>query len=186
MRDDLAHPSSRRHVKKKELNRDRWEERETKAYLAGDPVDADFPGVTMVIRTFRRTWKVVWKGKRDNHGRKLYVKVGKPTQEVAWHVTSLAPEDLGCEGDACVEKLARHVRAHWYVEVYHGKRDNGYHEDKLTRRMDLNIMSAMMVARSLGMWVCARNPGKSTEAMQRDFLRHPSKLMRIMTKGGLL
>ena len=95
MRDDLAHPSSRRHVKKKELNRDRWEERETKAYLAGDPVDADFPGVTMVIRTFRRTWKVVWRGKRDNHGRKLYVKVGKPTQEVAWHVTSLAPEDLG-------------------------------------------------------------------------------------------
>ena len=61
---------------KKELNRGRWEERETKAYLAGDPVDADFPGVTMVIRTFRRTWKVVWRGKRDRHGRKLYVKVG--------------------------------------------------------------------------------------------------------------
>lgn len=37
--------------KEKKLNRDRWEERETKAYLAGDPVDADFPGVTMVIRT---------------------------------------------------------------------------------------------------------------------------------------
>ena len=84
-------------IGKRELNRGRWEERETKAYLAGDPVDADFPGVTMVIRTFRQTWKVVWKGKRDN----------------------------------------------------------GYHEDKLTRRMDLNIMSAMMVARSRGMWVCA-------------------------------
>ena len=62
-------------------------------------------------------------------------------------------ECFGCEGDACVEKLARHVRAQWYVEVYHGKRDNGYHEDKLTRRMDLNIMSAIMVARSLGMWL---------------------------------
>ena len=60
-------------------------------------------------------------------------------------------ECFGCEGDACVGKLARHVRAHWYVEVYHGKRDNSYHEDKPTRRMDLNIMSAMMVARSLGM-----------------------------------
>ena len=95
----------------------------------------------MVIRTFRQTWKVVWKGKRDKHGRKIYEKVGKPTQEVAWHVTSLAPE---------------------------------------------NIMSAMMVARSLGMWVCARSPGRSTEAVQRDLLRHPSKLMRIMTKGGLL
>ena len=50
----------------------------------------------MVIRTFRRTWKVVWKGKRDKHGRKLFEKVGDPTQEVAWHVTSFAPEDLGC------------------------------------------------------------------------------------------
>ena len=37
-----------------------------------------------------------------------------------------------------------------------------------------------------GMWVCARTPGKPTEAMQRDFLRHPLKLMRIMTKGGWL
>ena len=53
---------------KKKLNRGRWEERETKAYLAVDPVDADFPGVTMVIRTFRRTWEVVWKGERDSTG----------------------------------------------------------------------------------------------------------------------
>lgn len=88
---------------------------------------------------------------RGKHGRKICEKAGKPTQEVAWHVTSLSPEDLGCGGDACVEKLAGHVRAHWCVEVYHGKRDNGCHEDKLTRRLDLNIMSAMMVARSLGM-----------------------------------
>ena len=34
-------------------------------------------------------------------------------------------------------------------DLYYGKRDNGYHEDKLTRRLDLNIMPAMMVARSL-------------------------------------
>ena len=54
----------------------------------------------MVIRTFRRTWKVVWKGKRDKRGQKIHEKVGKPTQEVAWHVASLAPEDLGCGGDA--------------------------------------------------------------------------------------
>lgn len=155
-------------------------------YLAGDAVDVDFPGAAMIIRTLRRTWKVVWKGKRDKNGRKIYTKVGKPTQEVAWHVTSLAPEDFNCAGDVCVKKLAEHVRTHWYIEVYHGKRDNGYHEDKLTRRLDINIMSAMMVARSLGMWVCARSPGKSTEAVQRDLLRHPAKLVRIVTKGGLL
>lgn len=77
------------------------------------------------------------------------------------------------------------MRAHWYVEVYHGKRDNGYHEDKLTRRMDTNIMSAMMVARSFGMWICARRPGMSTEAVQKDLFRHPSKLLRIIMKGGL-
>ena len=123
--------------------------------------------MAMVIRTFRRTWKVVWRGRRDRRGRNLYEKVGKPTQEVAWHVTSLAPEDLEGEGGACVERLAGHVRAHWHVEVYHGKRDNGCHEDRLTRRMDLTIMSAMMVARSLGMRVCARSPGKSTEAVQK-------------------
>ena len=139
----------------------------------------------MVIRTLRQTWDVVWTGKRDKSGRKIYRKVGKPTKEVAWHVTSLAPEDLQCEGDVCVERLAGYVRAHWQIEVYHGKRDNGYHEDKLTRRCDTTIMSAMMVARSLGMWVCARHPEKSTEAVQRDLFKHPSKLLRIMLKGGL-
>ena len=46
------------------------------------------------------------------------------------------------------------MRTHWYVEAYHGKRDNGYHEDAFTRRCDLFL--------------------------------HPSKLFRVMTKGGLL
>ena len=73
----------------------------------------------------------------------------------------------------------------WYVEVYHGKRDNGYHEDVFTRRCDLNVMLAMMVARSFGMWICARNPEKTTGQVKDDLKLHPAKLVRIMTKGGL-
>jgi len=77
------------------------------------------------------------------------------------------------------------VRTHWYVEVYHGKRDNGYHEDVLTRRCDENLMSAAMVARSFGMWICARRPDETTERVKRDLWEHPSKLVRIVLKGGL-
>ena len=73
----------------------------------------------------------------------------------------------------------------WCVEAYHGKRDNGYHEDAFTRRCDLNVMSAMMVARSFGMWICARHPGRTVAEVRRDLALHPSKLFRIMVKGGL-
>jgi hypothetical protein len=46
-------------------------------------------------------------------------------------------------------------------------------------------MSAMMVARSLGMWICARNPEKTTGQVKDDLKLHPAKLVRIMMKGGL-
>ena len=82
------------------------------------------------------------------------------------------------------EKFAEVVRTHWHVETYHGKRDNGYHEDAFTRRCDLNVMSAMMVARSFGMWICARNPEKTTGQVKNDLKLHPAKLVRIMMKGG--
>ena len=136
-------------------------------------MDAQFPGGVLVVRTYREAWKLK-KGKRT----------GKPSKEVVYHVSSLAPEQFG-GGDVCAERLAGIVRTHWYVEVYHGKRDNGYHEDALTHRCDTNVMAAMMVARTLGMWVCARSPEKTTGEVRLDLLRHPSKLLRIMMKGGL-
>ena len=105
--------------------------------------------------------------------------VGKPTKEVAWHVSSLDPDSR------TAKQFSEIVRTHWYVEVYHGKRDNGYNEDAFTRRCDLNVMSAMMVARSFGMWICARNPEKTTGQVKDDLKLHPAKLVRIMTKGGL-
>ena len=100
--------------------------------------------------------------------------------KAVYHVSSLDADSR------TAEKFAEIVRTHWYVEVYHGKRDNGYHEDVLTRRCDESLMSAAMVARSFGMWICARRTEKTTEQVKRDLWEHPSKLVRIMLKGGLL
>ena len=135
-------------------------------------------------------WEEVGKTKgvsRVNHARDFYIPngrdirkcVGKPAKEVAWHVSSLDPDSRSAE------KFAEIVRTHWYVEAYHGKRDNGYHEDVFTRRCDVNVMSAMMVARSFGMWICARNPEMTMAQVRSDLKLHPAKLVRIMTKGGL-
>ena len=52
-------------------------------------------------------------------------------------------------------------------------------------RCDENVMAAMMVARSFGMWICARRPGRTTEQVKSDLNLHPAKLVRIMMKGGL-
>ena len=148
-------------------------------YRVVDPVDAGFPGARTIIRTYREVWKARKTGKKDKYGRDVRKLVGKPTKEVAWHVSSLDPDSLSAE------ELAGIVRTHWYVETYHGKRDNGYHEDAFTRRCDLNVMAAMMVARSFGMWICARHPERTTEQVKNDLCLHPAKLVRIMMKGGL-
>lgn len=47
------------------------------------------------------------------------------------------------------------------------------------------LVAAMMVARSFGMWICARRPGSTTERVRSDLNLHPAKLVRIMMKGGL-
>ena len=179
MQDAQPYQASRVLVKKKELNRGRWEIRETKVYRVVDAVDAGFPGARTIIRTYREVWQTRKTGKRDKCGRGVRKAFGKPTKEVAYHVSSLDPDSQGAE------RFAEMVRTHWYVEVYHGKRDNGYHEDAFTRRCDENVMAAMMVARSFGMWICARRPGRTTEQVKSDLNLHPAKLVRIMMKGGL-
>ena len=179
MRGAVPHPPARVQLKKKELNRGRLEIRETKVYRVIDPVDAGFPGARTIVRTYREVWQTRKTGKRDKHGRDLRKPFGKPTKEVAFHVSSLEADSR------TAEKFAEIVRTHWYVEAYHGKRDNGYHEDAFTRRCDLNVMAAMMVARSFGMWICARRPERTTEQVKNDLYLHPAKLVRIMMKGGL-
>ena len=121
----------------------------------------------------------VWRASRLFAARDVRKAFGKPAKEVAWHVSSLDPDSRSAE------EFAGIVRTHWYVETYHGKRDNGYHEDAFTRRCDLNVMAAMMVARSFGMWICARHPDRTVAEVRRDLALHPSKLFRVMTKGGL-
>ena len=130
-------------------------------------------------RTHREVWQTRKTGKKDKHGRDIRKAVGKPTKEVVWHVSSLDPDSR------TAKQFSEIVRTHWYVEVYHGKRDNGYHEDAFTRRCDVNVMAAMMVARSFGMWICARHPERTTEQVKDDLYLHPAKLVRIMMKGGL-
>ena len=48
-----------------------------------------------------------------------------------------------------------------------------------------DVVAAMMVARSFGMWICARRTGSTTERVRSDLNLHPAKLVRIMMKGGL-
>ena len=179
MRRAVPDPPPRRLLKKKELNRGRLEIRETKVFRVQDAVEVGFPGTRTIIRTYREVWQTRKTGKKDEHGRDIRKCVGKPTKEVVWHVSSLDPDSRSAE------QFAEIVRTHWYVEAYHGKRDNGYHEDAFTRRCDLNVMSAMMVARSFGMWICARHPDRTVAEVRRDLALHPSKLFRVMTRGGL-
>lgn len=153
--------------------------RETKVYRIEDGVELGFPGARMVVRTFRRVWRTRRTGARDKDGAPIRKCVGEPSKEVVYHASSLDPDSRSAG------KFAEIVRTHWYVEVYHGKRDGGYHEDVLTRRCDESLMSAAMVARSLGMWVCARHPDRTTEEVRRDLWLHPSKLVRIVLRGGL-
>ncbi len=49
-----------------------------------------------------------------------------------------------------------------------------------TRRCDTNVMAAMMVARSFGMWICARHPEMTTAQVRSNLNLHPAKLVRIM------
>lgn len=57
-----------------------------------DPVDAGFPSVRAVVRTYREVWKTRKTGKRDKFGRDIRRPFGKPTKVVAWHVSSLDPD----------------------------------------------------------------------------------------------
>ena len=87
MQDALPHQASRVLVKKKELNRGRREIRETKVYRVVDAVDAGFPGARTIIRTYREVWQTRKTGRKDKFGRGVRKAFGKPTKEVAYHVS---------------------------------------------------------------------------------------------------
>lgn len=132
-------------------------------------MEADFPGARAFLRTFRRVW--------DTEDGML---VGEPRKETVYHVTSLSPDEV------TAEQFATMIRGEWSVEVYHGKRDYTYLEDKVARRCNEKLMSAHMIAQTLGLWIASRNPGKTTGQVKDDLFLHPSRLVHYVTKGGLL
>jgi len=151
------------------LNRDRLERRVTKVFAFEDPVTIGFPGARALVRTYRKTWPIK-DGKPD----------GDPAEDVAYHLSSLDPYAH------TVEDFARFVRKHWGVETYHGKRDNAYLEDKTARRINPNLQTAMMLARTVGLWVAARHPGRTTAEVMSDLHDNPRKAVHLFTKRGML
>ena len=151
------------------MNRDRLECRVTKVYAFDDPVTIGFPGARALVRTYRKTW-------RTEGGKP----VGDPAKDVAYHLSSLDPYAH------TAEDFARFVREHWGVEAYHGKRDNAYLEDKTARRINPNLQTAMMLARTIGLWEAARHPGRTTAEVMSDMYVNPRKGVRLFTKRGML
>ena len=68
----------------------------------------------------------------------------------------------------------------------HGKRDNAYLEDKTARRINPNPQTAMMLARTVGIWVAARHLGRTTAEVMSDLHDNPRKAVHLFTKRGML
>lgn len=142
--------------------------RVTKVFAFDDPVTVGFPGARALVRTFRKTWRL--------EGGKP---VGEPAKDVACHLSSLDPHGRKAED------FARLVRGHWGVESYHGKRDNAYLEDKTARRVSPELQTAMMLARTVGLWEAARHPERTTSEVQSGLFVSPRKAVRLFTKRGM-
>ena len=72
------------------------------------------------------------------------------------------------------------------VESYHGKRDNAYLEDKTARRVNPKLQTAMMLARTVGLWEASRHPDMTTAEVQTDLFVNTRKAVRLSTKRGML
>lgn len=138
-------------------------------YAFDDPVTIGFPGARALIRTYREIWQLK-DGKR----------VGGPTKDIACHLSSHDPYAH------TAEEFARFVRKHWGVESYHGKRDNAYLEDKTGRRVNPQLQTMMMLARTVGLWEASRHPDMTTAEVQSDLFVNTRKAVRLTTKRGML
>lgn len=84
------------------------------------------------------------------------------------------------------EEFARFVRRHWGVESYHGKRDFAYLEDKTGRRVNPQLQTMMMLARTVGLWEASRHPDMTTAEVRSDLYVNPRKAVHLSTKRGML
>ena len=134
-----------------------------------DPVTIGFPGARALVRTYREFWRL-----KDGKP------VGGPTKDMACHLSSHDPYVH------TAEEFARFVRRHWGVESYHGKRDNAYLEDKTARRVNPKLQTAMMLARTVGLWEASRHPDMTTAEVQTDLFVNTRRAVRLSTKRGML
>lgn len=105
---------------------------------------------------------------------------GEPSRETVWHLSSLPPDAL------TPARWSELVRGEWSVETYHGKRDNAFGEDKWTRRRNPVLATAMLLARTLGLWhVASCNP--RSEPVREHCLQlyaHPLRLVNCLLRPG--
>lgn len=106
--------------------------------------------------------------------------IGKVTKDIAYHLSSHDPYVH------TADEFARFVRRHWGVESYHGKRDNAYLEDKTARRGNPKLQTAMMLARTIGLWEASRHPDWTTAEVQSNLYVNPRKAVHLSTKRGML
>lgn len=138
-------------------------------YAFDDPVTIGFPGARALVRTYRE-FRQLKDGKP----------VGEPARDVAYHLSSHDPHAHAAE------EFARLVRKHWGVESYHGKRDNAYLEDKTARRVNPKLQTAMMLARTVGLWEASRHPDMTTAEVRSDLFVNTRKTVYLSTKRGML
>ena len=134
-----------------------------------DPVTIGFPGARALVRTYRETWQL-----KDGKP------VGEPTKVIAYHLSSHDPHAH------TAEEFARFVRKHWGVESYHGKRDKAYLEDKTGRRVNPQLQTMMMLARTVGLWEASRHPDMTTGEVLSDLFARTRKAVRLSTKRGMI
>lgn len=155
----------RRRQKNTEKAHGRLTERTTRIHPLEDPFEIGFAGALTLVETERVT-QTIRRGEP----------VGEPSRETVWHLSSLPPDALtpGEWGDW--------VRGEWSVETYHGKRDNAFGEDKWTVRRNSTLVTAMLLARTLGLWhVAACNPKHETvREHYQQLYAHPLRLVNFL------
>lgn len=100
----------------------------------------------------------------------------KEWDEEAFHASSLRLDRFH---DA--EYFGNAIRNYWKIETgYHSRRDRAYCEDVRTRRRNRNVVAAMMIARTAGMFFFANSGSNNAEAFKEHMQRNPRKVLRCV------
>lgn len=163
------------HEKKNEKNRNRIEERETWIYPLDDSVQLGMVGAHTLIVTKRH---IAFLGRPFKSGKhKGQYRVLKESDETVLHASSI-----------CIDKIhdakwfGSAIRNYWGIETgYHSRRDGTYCEDMRTRRGNRNVISAMLLARTVAMYFYAKSGMDNAQAFRETIARTPRKALRFVT-----